>query len=281
MEGGRRWEDLAMDCLVNVFSRLNLEDLTLGVPFVCKSWHKASLDPQCWKILNFRALDLMPWGNFSKRFAQEYRIKSFSFSSFMKLATARSRRSAIDLSLPSTAFIASLPDLIYASNECPRVKLLALPDILQPYEKHIPEILGRWKELEFLDMGLKPLSFVPILEQISLKCKSFVGLQMYGCLYREDALAIVTHLPKLKYLAMKGSYLSKQELLVILDGCRELEELDVTRCRGFDVDDEILRKASGIKAFEYKGSKFHDDYDEYDQDVLWGLVLGVHRFHQS
>lgn len=160
------------------------------------------------------------------------------------------------------------------------MKLLALPDILRTYEKHIPEIIGRWKELEFLDMGLKPSSFVPILEQISLNCKSFVGLRMYGCLYKEDALAIVAHLPKLKYLAMKGSYLGKQELLVILDGCRELEELDVTRCRGFDVDDEILRKASGIKAFEYTGSKFHDDYDEYE-DVLWGLVLEVHRLHQS
>lgn len=271
MEEERRWEDLATDCLVNVFSRLSLEDLTLGVPFVCKPWHKASLDPQCWKILNFRELDLMPWGSFCKKFALKYHIKSFSFSSFMKLATARSHGLATELALPSVSLAASLQDLIHASNECPRVKSLALPNLLQPYDRHIPEIMGRWKELELLDMGFKPSSFVPILEQISLNCKSFVGLQMYGCVHKEDALAIVTHLPKLKYLAMKGSFLGKEELLVILDGCRELEELDVTRCTGFDVDDEILRMASGIKTFEHKGSKLHDDYD-YD-DFILGLVL--------
>nr|CAN63346.1 hypothetical protein VITISV_012622 [Vitis vinifera] len=35
---GRKWEELNMDCLVNVFQRVGMESLLLDVPFVCKSW---------------------------------------------------------------------------------------------------------------------------------------------------------------------------------------------------------------------------------------------------
>ena len=50
---GRKWEHLNMDCLVNVFQRVGMESLLLDIPFVCKSWHKASRDPQCWEYLIF------------------------------------------------------------------------------------------------------------------------------------------------------------------------------------------------------------------------------------
>ncbi|XP_057484887.1 uncharacterized protein LOC130770956 isoform X5 [Actinidia eriantha] len=33
-----KWEELDMDCLVNIFGRLGLESLVLDVLFVCKSW---------------------------------------------------------------------------------------------------------------------------------------------------------------------------------------------------------------------------------------------------
>ncbi|KAJ6779011.1 hypothetical protein OIU74_002742 [Salix koriyanagi] len=49
----RKWEDLEFDCLVNVLGRVDMESLLLYVPFVCKSWYKASLNPSCWKHLVF------------------------------------------------------------------------------------------------------------------------------------------------------------------------------------------------------------------------------------
>ena len=50
---GPKWEDLNMDCLVNVIGRVGIESLVLDVPFVCKSWYKVTLDPRCWKSLLF------------------------------------------------------------------------------------------------------------------------------------------------------------------------------------------------------------------------------------
>ena len=50
---GQKWEELNMDILVNVLRRVGMESLLLDVPFVCKSWYKASRKPQCWEHLIF------------------------------------------------------------------------------------------------------------------------------------------------------------------------------------------------------------------------------------
>ena len=50
---GRKWEDLNKDILVNVLRRVGMESFLLDVPFVCKSWYKASREPQCWEHLIF------------------------------------------------------------------------------------------------------------------------------------------------------------------------------------------------------------------------------------
>lgn len=116
MAEGRRWEAMELDCLVNIFQRLGIEDLTLGAPFVCKSWYRASLDPICWKVLDFQELDFMPWSNFSKRFMRQYSLHHFSFSGFMKLAIDRSHGDVVELRFP-LLLGASLKDLIHASNQ--------------------------------------------------------------------------------------------------------------------------------------------------------------------
>ncbi|KAF6143783.1 hypothetical protein GIB67_016704 [Kingdonia uniflora] len=54
----RKWEDLDKDCLINILGRLGIKDLIYNVPFVCKSWYKASLDHECWKFLNLYAISL-------------------------------------------------------------------------------------------------------------------------------------------------------------------------------------------------------------------------------
>ncbi|KAK9942545.1 hypothetical protein M0R45_008204 [Rubus argutus] len=61
--GYRRWDQLDFDCLVNIFGkvgRAGMESLLLDVPFVCKSWHKASLDPKCWESLIFPIISTNP-----------------------------------------------------------------------------------------------------------------------------------------------------------------------------------------------------------------------------
>ncbi|KAL6971006.1 hypothetical protein U1Q18_030687, partial [Sarracenia purpurea var. burkii] len=72
-----KWEDLNVDYLVNIFGRLEMEYLVFDVPFVCKSWHKATHNPQCWRHLDF--FEILPNYlfddiSFSSRFLNIYGV---------------------------------------------------------------------------------------------------------------------------------------------------------------------------------------------------------------
>ncbi|KAI0501375.1 hypothetical protein KFK09_016320 [Dendrobium nobile] len=268
----RKWEDLASDCLVCIFCFVGLEELTVALPFVCKSWYEASLDRRCWKNLDFRELDFSSGSNFARIFRQEYGVRrsSFSFSAFMKMCVSRSCGSAVELTIPYIVGASIQQDLIYASIKCPRLKVLALPSLLEKDEKKLPELISKWKELEILEITWKPNSFLEILEQIRVNCPNFIGLHLCGLFDIMETWTIVRCMPRLKILVMSASYLCKEDLMEILDGCKELEVFDVSKCRGFVVDNEILKKASKIKKFECGDCKLEQNYTNFYYDY-YGL----------
>ncbi|PKA61967.1 F-box/LRR-repeat protein [Apostasia shenzhenica] len=274
---GRRWEDLAYDCLVVVFSKLGLDDLAAGVPLVCKSWHGAAMDPQCWTTLDFEKLDFTSMSAFAARFKCEFHVKGFSFSSFFKLAVARSHGSASKIAIPSVPgnVLKKFDEL---NRRCPRIKELVLPTLLRREDKEIPAMIKKWKELEILQMKWKPTSFMEMLEQIRIHCPNFRGLQLCGFFERQDAAAMARCLPKLKRLKMRASVLRKEEMVMILEGCGELEIFDVTNCRGFVADNDIRNRGSRIKKFDYNGCKVESFYANgycinYD-DLVFALFCG-------
>jgi hypothetical protein len=114
------------DCLLLIFQKLGIGDLAVSVRFVCRSWASVSLDPLCWKALNFRDLDFMPWSKFSKNFTERYSLqRRFSFSGFMKLAIHYSKGSAMEIRFP-LVFGATTEDLNYATNRQALLKLAHL-----------------------------------------------------------------------------------------------------------------------------------------------------------
>ncbi|KAK8954218.1 hypothetical protein KSP39_PZI002934 [Platanthera zijinensis] len=255
---GRKWEEMEMDCLVCIFSKLNLDDLAVSVPYVCRSWSAAARDPLCWRFLDFRSLDFMPWSRFAKRFADRNSVSRFSFAGFMKLAVRRSAGLADELRLPE---LASIDDLILASNECPRLTALGLPNLNSDSKARIPELISKWKELKTLAMESKPSKFSQLAYEIAANCKNFKKLVMpTSSINREDASAIVKCLPNIRFLDMSRSFLVKEELLFILEGCRELSRLSAKNCVGFEASDgEVRSRGRRIKIFEVEGSKMDDD----------------------
>ncbi|KAG6518431.1 hypothetical protein ZIOFF_021906 [Zingiber officinale] len=231
------------------------KDLIVAVSFVYKSWYHASLDPSCWRRLNFRSLDFTPWSPFSRAFALRYRLHSpLSFSAFLRFALHRSRGVVDQLAFPLSSAV-SIHDLAYASVKCLRLKALALPDnLMLEDDLRIPELVWRWKNLEHLEMETKPSSFMEAVAEIGRNCPRFVGLKVRGLIRRKDAKALARCLPELKHLELSKSYLTKNELLVVIGGCRKMETLTVKDCLGFQADDEILKLVSRIERFEHEGS---------------------------
>ncbi|KAG6487555.1 hypothetical protein ZIOFF_056143 [Zingiber officinale] len=119
--------------------------------------------------------------------------------------------------LPSPSTTSPMP----LSSECLRLKALALPDnLMLEDDLRIPELVWRWKDLEHLEMETKPSSFLEAVAEIGRNCPRFVGLKVRGLIRREDAKALERCLPELKHLELSKSYLTKDELLVVIGGCR-------------------------------------------------------------
>ncbi|XP_059632161.1 putative F-box/LRR-repeat protein 23 [Cornus florida] len=243
----RKWEDLNLDCLLNVFERLGLGSLVLDVPFVCKSWYKATLNPQCWRHIE------LPTD----------RLNEPGVLGIIKFAIKHNARYVVSLKTPHNYNPArkscnSTKDLlVYIANECPFLKGFMMSPCLSPDQMCIvPSLISKWTNLEWLTLQYSSY-MQEILTQVSLHCKNFVGLaitEAYFC--DKEASDIATLLPNIKYLCLSYAYLHEDDLEIILRGCKELLYLDVRYCVGFEEEeDEILKLASHIPTFMCEGSR--------------------------
>ncbi|BFG15381.1 hypothetical protein CerSpe_016550 [Prunus speciosa] len=281
-----RWEDLNVDCLANVFGRVGITALLLSVPFVCKSWYRASLDSACWQRLILPDVDteidlgnegfwnsdneieavidrrpeLFRFDTLMSRFEQEYQTghKCLSDTQFITFVVKRSRGQAIFLRLPPLCQIALLNRV---ADVCHGVKGLSLHRCSLIYSSSIIlELIGKCKHLELLSLRGGSNNLEELLLQISIHCKKFCRLLVLNAVIgREDALAIVNLVPNLKYLSLRKSYIHRDNLITLFRGCKELVLLDTRDCSGFDGGDvEILALASQIDKFSCEGSRNGD-----------------------
>ncbi|KAJ6316943.1 hypothetical protein OIU78_020101 [Salix suchowensis] len=265
----RKWEDLEFDCLVSVLGRLGMESLLLDVPFVCKSWYKASLNPSCWKRLVFPQDIHSEWDfTLLDRFKEKYKIHKCSVDAFTKFVVGRSNGNCTCLTLPNGC---TEEVLNYIADECPALIYLSLPSGTLSCEPSIvPSLIGKWEHLENLVLG-SCRNLFNILIQISLACNKFSGLRIsFANIQEEEASAIVALLPDIKYLVLRGAWINFKNLEIILQGCKNLVHLDVSNCLGFDPDEKVLELASHIKTFKCEGSMLEDYDDDYaiDHDDL-------------
>ncbi|CAL8074689.1 unnamed protein product [Prunus armeniaca] len=160
----RRWEDLEMDCLVKVLEKVGKESLLLDVPFVCKSWNKATLNPSCCECI-----EVWPWDvsecpnlqNLMDRFVSEYQIDGdrCSVTTLLKFVINRSSGNAAVLNLPKCCtveafeFAANVIFVVVECVQCPGLVTLSLPgDALDSKHTNL-ELIGKWKRLEMLSLG--------------------------------------------------------------------------------------------------------------------------------
>lgn len=100
------------------------------------------------------------------------------------------------------------------------------------------------------------------MEEISRNCKNFSELKIMGPCDVLCASTLVAYLPKLKVLSLRCSLLNKDALLIILDGLKHLEVLNISHCLLIEVpphpapkrvvrelDPCILERASRLRLF--------------------------------
>ncbi|XP_028107538.1 F-box/LRR-repeat protein At3g48880-like [Camellia sinensis] len=203
---GEKGKELNMDCLVNVLGRVGIESLLIDVPFVCKSWYKATKSPLCWRQLDFLEISLDDCTSlfFLARLVDDYQVKGkFSFTSIVKTLVKRSATSAMYVSLPGFGFCDE-EVLYYIADQCPNLIVLELPvDIDHDVVSKVPKLTSNWKCLEFLRFGTT-FKMKEILAQISIHYKNFVGFSAsHADIKKDEATSIVTSVPNIEYLELR------------------------------------------------------------------------------
>ncbi|PRQ58793.1 putative F-box domain, leucine-rich repeat domain, L domain-containing protein [Rosa chinensis] len=245
----RRWEDLNPDCLVNVFERVGTGSLLVSVPFVCKSWYRSSLNPACWQRLivpddvpGTDSFDINGTDDLSSYDVQDEEAR---FKDFVR------KRFAIKFQLDLRGFSTASFFKFVIDRSMGNVKFLKLPT------------------------GSYALEVV--LEHVKEKCKSFCGLNVCDAdIGKKAASAIVKFVPKIKYLWLRRARIGRQGLVTLLQGCKDLELLDVRECSGFDEgDEEIAELAASIPKFMCEGSSVGQGGG--GQRILYGYRFGGRR----
>ncbi|XP_021823182.1 uncharacterized protein LOC110764503 [Prunus avium] len=261
---------------------------TLGCSLCMQeSWYTASLNPSCWQCLIFPEHETGPdgfdlpthdlwssedeiqtniFGTFMNRFRCKYEIdeRRFSITVFIKFVVNRSRGHATFLRLPGCCTFEALK---YVADVCPRLTALSLPIYLvHQRPRIIPQLIAKWKHLEELSVG-SSLDLKKTLSEISIHCKKFWRLHVANAyIGNAEALAIVKLVPDIKHLSLRRADIGRDNIVMLLQGCKELVVLNFSDCRGFDGgDDEIYTLASHITNFRCEGS-FSDcctDCDDY------------------
>ena len=142
------------------------------------------------------------------------------------------------------------------------------------------ELIGKWKDLEFLHIREYQPYTRDILLSIKSHCINFVGIKKIGLMGDDESSAIAEVLPGLKQLTVTSSsthaFMVRESLKEILEGCRELEVLVINNCCGFEVDEEILEMASHIKSFMYKDVRLNVDENYYPLAIIFDPVTWKH-----
>ncbi|GER25256.1 F-box family protein [Striga asiatica] len=256
----RRWNDMDIDILVRIFQNLNIFELTSGVGQVCQTWRMAACDPLLWKTLdmsllksNFIKIPLEPYVYVDAR-------SDKTFTRVLKIALNLSRGHIHTLIFHYNMYVSD-DQLTYTAERCPKLRRLIMPAWNRIKKTGICRAIEAWSELESLTMP--SISNSPyLIEQISRSCKNFSELKIMGPCDVLFASSLATFLPDLKVLSLRCSTLSRDALLIILDGMIGLEVLNLSHCMIVEVppypgarrvvmelDKGLIERASRLKGF--------------------------------
>lgn len=246
------WESLPLELLTDIFSRVEFEDLILGPSLACRSWHRASLDPFLWRNLDLR--------------------ESFWLHELLDLAVSRSGDMVQSIYFPLLYCVYDA-DLVFVAKRCRNLKFVYLCTAYKISAKAFCEAISQWKQLGGMEVDVRCLK-PAILRQISSTCKNFNHLGAIGVLSLEVAQDIVCWLPNLRSINLSNTNCQKTALITILNGCKYLEVLDITRCGCVGRDSEVQQLAKKLKFFRYDKEHFYicrcpECHCDYDCDYIF------------
>ncbi|KAJ6838369.1 F-box/LRR-repeat protein-like [Iris pallida] len=179
MENCRKWEEMERDCLVCIFQRLSLEDLTLGVPW-CASRGSGPRSTRSAGASSTSSGWTSCRGGGSPRGLRRTTPLALLLLGLPQVRGAEEPWAGGRAPVPPLPPV-SMDDLVYASNECPRLKILILRSLRREDQVRLPKLVGTWKELEHLEMASNPSSFPDLPRRSATAAATSAGSRWQAC----------------------------------------------------------------------------------------------------
>lgn len=255
-KGGNSAEDIPIEALIDIFSRLDLEERWNSASLVCKDWFRAFQDPSFWQIVDFekyfaRKRDTASW------WSTEFEKK---MDKMVKLAVDYSHGDLRELHIRHCSDEA----VTYMAQRCANLQCLSIKACQSVTDASVCQIALGCPRIGELDISYCYNISCVALEKIGLSCKNLtiVKRNMMNCVdpseHRDvvpteylhaapssgddEAAFFAKFMPNLRHLEMKFSKLSPKGLRVLLNGCPNLEHLDLFGC--LDLTSRALDDAS-------------------------------------
>lgn len=257
----RKWEDMDIDVLVKIVQSFDIFELTRGIAHVCSTWRMACCDPLLWKTLDLTMLKSVFIKIPLEPYVYVHGQSDKQLTRVLKIALSLSHGNINNLLFHFNCYLND-EQLTYTSERCPRLKRLVLPAWNRIKKTGISKAIRMWPDLESLTMP--SIANPPyLMVEIAKNCKNFSELKIMGPCDTLFATTLVTSLPKLKILSLRCSMLHKENLIILLDGLKHLEVLNISHCLLVEVlppapkrvikklDTAIMLKASRLREFYY------------------------------
>ncbi|WOH07055.1 hypothetical protein DCAR_0626484 [Daucus carota subsp. sativus] len=272
----RNWLDLPDDVTTNILHRLSVVEILENVQKVCTAWRKICKDPAMWRVIDMENLQ----GLANPRALEKMCMNVID----------RSQGQLVDLSIEHFP----TDDLIEFLAQGERSSQLRRLQISYGYgslHKSWNDLFRKAPMLEELALTFTTISEETVAE-ISRCCpmlKSFTynnhgWKHSIGMDAADDfVIAVAKGMPQLLHLQLTGNEMSNKGLQAILDGCPNLQSLDLRGCSSIKLYDSCGKlckeriKNLRLPRDSMIGHKVapYDSEDEYE-DYLWDGYVGLY-----
>ncbi|EOA25402.1 hypothetical protein CARUB_v10018734mg [Capsella rubella] len=254
------WTELTWDCLINIFSRLSMEERWNGPMLVCKTWMNLCNDP----LLN-SVFDLETWFLSSTETCNRW---SFEFSeqvdSMLMSVVDRSKGGLKEIRVRHCTD----QSLLYVAERCPNLELLWVKHCPNVTVESLQMIALKCTKIMELDMSSSYAISPQCLEMFGKNCKNlqvvkrnyvspsevsmFESYENYmenfptfiiGNVYVH---AIQSSMHQLKHLEVRYLTMTDKALASICKKCPKLEYLDLFGCPKLTMDG-VINSTSTLK----------------------------------
>ncbi|KAK7305698.1 hypothetical protein VNO77_43608 [Canavalia gladiata] len=217
------WLEVPRDVTSKILKNLGAIHILMSARYVCPLWWNICKEPFMWRTIHISNLDALSY-------PRTYEIENMCCH-----AVDLSRGQLQDF---KSDYIRFYPLLKYIANSKNQLRRLGLVNCWLISDKALIEVANKFPLLEELEISYTSVSHLS-LEAIGQNVRYLLTLKFNKGAYRSfnipfkldaEAFAIGKTMQKLRHLELVGNNLTNDGLLAILEGCTQLESLNLRAC---------------------------------------------------